>query len=257
MCNRLKEMRQVADPDRKAEIGEKLTQHLDYVTRARDAMTAKTNIPNDLAKGKSDDVGMPLTAKLMGVIAYGYGWWGFWSFPEWAASSNLTLTALCKVFRDVSGKDPLGGEVPRRGDALPKRLDLQMDNTAKDNKNHYLLGFCGMLVAEGVFEEVRVFFLPVGHTHQVIDQTFSLISKKLSSRGAYSLPDLMEVTGGAWSDHRQIGSSRKVNERFNHVLDFRRLLRYDGDSRTSIHTGDGGSKVHKFAGLGTNRQTKR
>ena len=60
-----------------------------------------------------------------------------------------------------------------------------MHNTTKDNKNHYLLGFCGMLVTEQVFREVRVFFLPVGHTHQKIDATFSLVTNNLNRTSTY------------------------------------------------------------------------
>ena len=87
-----------------------------------------------------------------------------------------------------------------------------MDNTAKDNKNHYLLGYYGMLLVEGLFEEVEVNFLPVGHTHQEIDQIFCLVSKKLKEHGALSIPDLMNVTAGAWTNHKAIGSGRIVNE---------------------------------------------
>ena len=39
---------------------------------------------------------------------------------------------------------------------IPRHLKLQMDNCAKDNKNATVLGFCGLLVAEGVVETVEV-----------------------------------------------------------------------------------------------------
>lgn len=283
-CSRLKQTVQLAGGEAAEEARAVLHGHLRYVTGAREAMRlrreraiahrgevlyinidgmdqAKTNLPNDLAKGKSDDVGMPLTAKLLGAIAYGRGWWGFWSFPEWAASSNLTLTALCQMFRDVAREDPSGSDLPVPRANLPPVLHLQMDNTSKDNKNHYLLGFSGMLVAERVFREVHAFFLPVGHTHQEIDQTFSLVSGNLNRKGALCLEDLMEVTQGAWGEHEQIGSKRKVNTRFDHVLDFRRLLRYARDRRTAEDEEedgeDGPPRLHTFRGLGTDRNSKR
>ena len=140
-----------------------------------------------------------------------------------------------------------------------------MDNTAKDNKNHYLVGFCGMLVAERVFQEVRVFFLPVGHTHQEIDATFSRVANGLNLWGAYCLEDLMEVTQGAWGHHEDVGTSRKVNTRFDHVLDFRRLLRYSREKRCGWGDDeeeeeaeeDGPPRMHTFYGLGTERSSKR
>ena len=42
-----------------------------------------------------------------------------------------------------------------KGD-IPRHLKLQMDNCAKDNKNSTVLGFCGLLVAEGVVETAEV-----------------------------------------------------------------------------------------------------
>ena len=42
---------------------------------------AKTNIPNESLKDKGGSVGVPLCVRLMGAIAYGRGWYGFWSVP--------------------------------------------------------------------------------------------------------------------------------------------------------------------------------
>ena len=136
-----------------------------------------------------------------------------------------------------------------------------MDNTTRDSKNHYLLGFCAMLLNEGIFQEVEVHFLPVGHTHTDIDQTFSLIGSRLREEGAFSMPHLMRLVSRGWSMHTSIGNPRKVHERLDHVLDFRRLIRYEGDSTVLVD--DGGdddqtaSWMHRFVGVGTNRDTKR
>ena len=181
----------------------------------------KTAIPRLPSWSKADDVGVRLTTKLLGAIVYGRGYWGFWSIPEWAASSNLTLTAVCKILRDVSGRSSHDSELPRTARCLPPRLFLQMDNTARDNKNHYLLGFCAMLLNEGIFQEVEVHFLPVGHTHTDIDQTFSLIGSRLREEGAFSMPHLMRLVSRGWSMHTSIGNPHKVHERLDHVLDFR------------------------------------
>ena len=114
----------------------------------------KTGIPTVWTKAKGDDVGKPLTTKMLGAIVYGYGWYRYWNLLEWAASSNLTLTASCYTIRDISKFGPLF-----------KKLHLQIDNIAKDNDNHCLLEFYAMLIAEHVFQEVVAFFLPIGHTH--------------------------------------------------------------------------------------------
>jgi hypothetical protein len=54
-------------------------------------------------------------------------------------------------------------------DALLPILCIQVDNCGRENKNKYLLGLCATLVGLGYFEEVRVGFLLVGHTHFDID----------------------------------------------------------------------------------------
>ena len=47
---------------------------------------------------------------------------------------------------------------------LPKKLFLQLDNSAKDNKNRYVMTFYSLLTAKRVFKEVTVGFLIVGHS---------------------------------------------------------------------------------------------
>ena len=51
---------------------------------------------------------------------------------------------------------------------LPRKLYLQLDNSAKDNKNKYLMAFLSLLTTRGVFKEIQVGFLLVGHTHEDI-----------------------------------------------------------------------------------------
>ncbi len=61
---------------------------------------------------------------------------------------------------------------------LPKKLLLQMDNCIKDNKNRHLLTFLSLLMVRNVFEEVKLGFFIIGHTHdQNIDGCFGYLSK--------------------------------------------------------------------------------
>ena len=61
----------------------------------------------------------------------------------------------------------------------PKIWFLQLDNTTKENKNQYVLAWLQTLVDTQVFQEIYVSFLPVGHTHEDIDQRFSVVSRAL------------------------------------------------------------------------------
>ena len=49
--------------------------------------------------------------------------------------------------------------------SLPPTLVLQLDNTWQENKNSRMFSYLASLVEAGVFEEIIVNFLPVGHTH--------------------------------------------------------------------------------------------
>ena len=51
---------------------------------------------------------------------------------------------------------------------LPPVLYLQLDNTARENKNKFIMTFLALLVERGVFEKIKVNFLLVGHTHEVL-----------------------------------------------------------------------------------------
>ncbi|KAL3694860.1 hypothetical protein R1sor_008511 [Riccia sorocarpa] len=74
---------------------------------------------------------------------------------------------------------------------LPPVFMLQMDNSAKDNKNIHVLAFCSELVIRGVFETVEVNFLMVGHTHEDVDALFSKVSAQTINKDVLTLPALM------------------------------------------------------------------
>jgi hypothetical protein len=62
---------------------------------------------------------------------------------------------------------------------LPLILNIQMDNTAGDNKNWFVSCFWSLLVAKGIFREVYVNFMLIGHTHNDIDALFGRWSMSL------------------------------------------------------------------------------
>ena len=63
---------------------------------------------------------------------------------QYPHDSNLTITVLNKV---------LSGHAETRG-GLPPTLYLQMDNTSRENKNHYVFGYCAFLVEAWIFHKV-------------------------------------------------------------------------------------------------------
>jgi len=106
---------------------------------------------------------------------------------------------------------------------LPETLFLVFDNTCKDMKNNHILAFMALLVCcvwniaffilqcklpaqvkLKLFKKVYLHFLMVGHTHNPIDQCFSVIAQKLARSDLPAISDLyriLETVGGQNAKH--------------------------------------------------------
>ncbi len=85
--------------------------------------------------------------------------------------------------------------------AMPPALLLHLDNCGRENKNHTVLAVLGALVEMGLFREIYLTFLPVGHTHAKVDQRFSRISVKLRPLDLPTLPDMQAKVSGKCNIH--------------------------------------------------------
>ena len=70
--------------------------------------------------------------------------------------ANVTIECFHRVLQDL--------DKSKKG--IPRVIYLQLDNTTKQNKNRYIIGYCACLVQWGLADKVVVSFLPVGHTHE-------------------------------------------------------------------------------------------
>lgn len=138
--------------------------------------------------------GKPYQTRLIGVEIMGYGslFYEFWTHPTCKHGANVTCTLLLRSLSLYKEQ--------YEGKPWPEVLFLQLDNTGKENKCDTVLAFCCWLVEAGVFQEVRVAFLPVGHTHVRIDQKFSRISVHLNSEDTLTLPHLMREVSSLFPD---------------------------------------------------------
>jgi hypothetical protein len=100
--------------------------------------------------------------------------------------SNLTMQIILDV---ISAEQVALGY-------LPEVLYMQLDS-APDNKNQWILVLCAIMIAVGLFRKIKLSFLPVGHTHEDIDQLFSRIAEYLRSTDILSLDDLKDAIAGA------------------------------------------------------------
>ena len=98
----------------------------------------------------------------------------------------------------------------RRGGKLPPVLCIQADNCGRENKNQYMFAFCTVLVGLRYFAEVYLSFLLVGHTHEDIDQRFSVISGTLKRQDIDSLQELLEFIKKGASHTEAFTTSRHL-----------------------------------------------
>ena len=199
-CNRRKQMDTEKDADALKVLRDDQRAHINFVKQERlsyrlrqlegiwsdqylsliidGADQSKHGIPHACSKSHATDAAWKLKLHLMGVIAHGIGAYVFTSPANFAQGNNVTIQALFDVLGQIK-KDK--GWVN-----FPPVLYLQLDNTTKQNKGKWLMAFLALLVEAGTFTKIIVRFLPVGHTHEDIDQFFSRISMVLRRRDAHS-----------------------------------------------------------------------
>lgn len=117
-----------------------------------------------------------------GVIAHGY------CTQLYVADEHLSHGA--SAFCDVLGRvlEFVWSHCQATGKAFPKHLVVQSDNTTAQAKNTYVTMFLAFLVAKYKFATTNLFFLPVGHTHEDIDQFFGVILEVVLKRVPFQTP---------------------------------------------------------------------
>jgi hypothetical protein len=102
------------------------------------------------------------------------------------------------------------------------------------------MAFCSLLTARGIFKEVTVGFLVVGHTHKDIDAYFNYLSKLLKQKNTYVLADLMK----AFMDLQK--SAVFIPELVQEVADFKSYVRDFHHNGTNKLSGLGKMHLFKF-----------
>lgn len=117
---------------------------------------------------------------ICGIINHGIGVIELYAITEpHTHDSSLTISILhSHLTRHLASRN-----------YRPTSLHLQLDNSGKDNKNRYMIGYCGvgsiltlanvcqLLLKLQWFKNIQLHFLMKGHTHCDIDQLFSTYSR--------------------------------------------------------------------------------
>jgi hypothetical protein len=150
---------------------------------------SKTDPPEFKQSAKSDDKLTKLKCHVTGVLIHGRERKAFAFVVDETIPSDTNLNLLCLI----KAFDHLGW------DQLPDDLYIQMDNTGKDNKNYDILAFLTLLVKCQKLKNVYWNFLPVGHTHEDIDQMFSCFSRCLMGRSFGGIDEIMKIIEEAYT----------------------------------------------------------
>ena len=132
-----------------------------------DAATQRNfELPKLTARTPKELAGKPFWGfKLMATYVYGDGFYPFLVHDSQKMGANLTWTVIWLTLT----------ELRRKRGYWPDVIHLQLDNTKGENKNEVMIMLSAWLAAVKVMQ-VRVYFLPVGHTHIVIDHIFGIIT---------------------------------------------------------------------------------
>ena len=170
------------------------------------------SLPYFVEKSKNLSSKPKMKHKLHGVIAHGIGSW-LYAVPMNAGNGcNLTIETLHRVLSDIKNA--------RKGQ-LPQTLYLQLDNCTGQNKNNYLMAYLSLLVEWGVFKEIEVGYLPVGHTHEDIDQMFSRFAIALETNDAITVSELLRVCQKAYHP-------TPATEELKYQINFKEKIDRDG-----------------------------
>ena len=169
---------------------------------------AKTTLPHFKRMKKSWSSKWWLKQCLMGVKVHGQRMDHYIANPRvgTGGGSNFTVECILRTLRKLSEEN-----YASTGGKLPPKLYMQLDNCSGDNKNYTILAFCNFLVDQGVFEEVEVGYLPVGHTHEDIDQAFSVLSRHLRNRDCLSFSTFVTEDKAAFSNPLETPHVELVN----------------------------------------------
>jgi len=127
-------------------------------------------------------------------------------FPHWECGPNISLTILydhiVRTFQTMNHK-------------RPKTLVLQVDNCCKEGKNRTVFAFAAHLVHFGWFKKVKIVSLIQGHTHDLIDQTFSVWTTGEHRNCIESLGKLGGFMSRAYREKKTVPSFTVLRRVFN------------------------------------------
>lgn len=153
---------------------------------------AKTKLPHQVRNSKDTDHYPGIGVHALSVFVFGglVPIIGFLNLPDIEKNSSLTVTSMHRAIQlQYNAQFATHGKLVN----WPPWLAVFFDNARGENMNHNVFVYLAWLVHIGVFREITITTLLVGHTHNINDQVFSVWSRSLNSNNCYSLEQMMEL----------------------------------------------------------------
>ena len=165
----------------------------DYMVIMIDGMDhSKSSLPHFGRTPKDLDSAESLQTHITGIHVPGWAERPFTCYTWhdlFPTGSDSVITMILKILCDYA---------KAHDDKLPPKLFLHMDNCWRENKNRYVLGIAHLLVHMGCFKRVDLCFLPVGHTHNIVDQMFSRFSVAMQDKNFFTVDELHQICINAY-----------------------------------------------------------
>ncbi len=157
-------------------------------------------LPHFMIKTK-DDRGHTIKVRLVGLLEHNQvnKLRLFTLTEEFPSGANHVIEAIHRFLAERINES-----------ALPRVFYIQVDNCTKENKNRYIFAYIESLIRWNIFDQVEVGFLPVGHTHEDIDQTFSRTSDRLRCNNAITLSDLHHELKQVYNERTTVVEMKNV-----------------------------------------------
>jgi len=152
---------------------------------------AKTTLPHQVRTSKDTD-GPGLGVHVVSVFMFGGDLpiLGFLNLQDITKNSSLTVVNIHRAIELQFEKIVQNNNCQLA--RWPKRLHICFDNAVGENINQNVFGYLAALVHHGVFQEITIGTLFVGHTHNINDQLFSVWSRWLRFNECITISKMME-----------------------------------------------------------------
>ena len=209
---REKHLREAANERRKYRSHqEKARKDKKYMCMIIDGMTQKTtSLPHferDPAWVGKDELGV----HVIGSIIEDCGIHMEFSYKNVGDNTNVLIDNIHK------GIQRMHDSRTAKKERFPEVLYLQLDNVYH-NKSKNLYTYLSYLVDRNVFRKVKVNYLLVGHTHEIIDQVFSRYSVALRRKMCLDITSLMEVAKTCYTPNPTVEHVQQVTNWFEWFL---------------------------------------